>query len=248
MRVSSTGSARIWLRLPSIFRWNLKIALKPLQTKYKINLKPKRALALIKLKLLGCQLFGYAWKIIFDEITSQILSELFVKCSFCLQSIFSAIIGQMYSINHNPANRKIFNKFSREFLIEATQWEKNKTFFFQWNIFIEQQKLFQSSPKLVGICYANRLLFEHLFLFEEIFLQKKSVYFSVMRWNIAIIYLFRLNKQNHPSSNTHRAQPQHPTNKYTIAMRITTNVARMEKNLQFHYANSKVVNKIKNNG
>lgn len=79
-------------------------------------------------------------------------------------------------------------------------------------------------------------------------LKKKSVYFSVMRWNIAIIYLFRLNKQNHPSSNTHRAQPQHSTNKYTIAMRITTNVAGMEKNLQFHYANSKVVNKTKNNG
>lgn len=48
-----------------------------LQTKYKINL-----LALIKLKLksLGCQLFGYAWKSIFDDLTSQILSELFVKC------------------------------------------------------------------------------------------------------------------------------------------------------------------------
>lgn len=35
----------------------------------------------------------------------------------------------MYSINHNPANRKIFNKFSSGFLIEATQWEKNKTLF-----------------------------------------------------------------------------------------------------------------------
>lgn len=91
----------------------------------------------------------------------------------------------MYSINHNPANRKISTNLPPKFGM-FMQWKlffpcvNKKLIFFS---FLRATKLFQSySSKLVEMRYVKKMfLFVLMFLFEHIFFDRNLFIFLTKR-------------------------------------------------------------------